>query len=49
MNNEEGVLDWDSLEPVDQARAQELLDEFNRLFNKYEKLKKEDETCEDFI
>lgn len=44
-NSNKEVLDWDELEPEDQKRAEELLNELNNLFVKYSK--KEEPACED--
>lgn len=44
-HNENGVLDWDRLSPEDQDRAEYLMLELNKLFNKY--LVEEDKPCED--
>lgn len=46
-NEDDAVLNWDDLDPADQVRAQKLLQEFNKLFKKYEQLEKEDKSCED--
>lgn len=46
MSNSKDVLDWEDLPPEDQARAEELLQELNKLFDR--NLKKKDEVnCED--
>lgn len=45
--SEDNVLDWDQLSQEDQKRAEELLRELNKLFNKYEP--KEEKPCEDSI
>ncbi len=39
------VLDWDELSPQDQARAEELMNELNQLFNKY--TQEDYKPCED--
>ncbi len=40
------ILDWEELSPQDQARAEELMNELNQLFNKY--TQEDDKPCEDF-
>lgn len=37
------ILDWDDLSNSDKARAEELLDELNKIFDKYYPKKDKDE------
>ena len=45
MSND--ILDWDDLSDSDKSKAQKLMNELHELFNKYAKIEKDTEPCED--